>query len=457
MKILLTHGYFINENPVELRIMKPYPPLGLLFLSAWLKSFDIPNEVFDTTFADRNKLYSHLENSKPEIIGLYSTLMTKRNIRKIMTFIKDSHVLRNTKIIIGGPDARHNAEHYLNLGADVVVPGEGEETLKESIDVITSGDLRSLRVVKGISFLDNNRQVFDTGERKPLDLKHIPLPLYDSIDVPGYLQRWKSIHGYSSMTINSMRGCPFFCYWCSKSVFGNSYRRRDPMSVVDEMINLKNTYQPDQVWFTDDVFTISKEWLRQFSNEIQKRKLLLPYECITRSDCLDDEILEMLKKSGCRKVWIGAESGSQKVIDLMNRRIDLGRTTEMMQRLKSSGISTGTFIMLGYQGEGWKDIFKTAAFLKKSLPDDLTVGVAYPIKGTKYFEFVEPFFDKPYDWKSGNEKQIRFKRPFNERFYRFSSRYLFNLVAFKKANQGIEKWISFFKAMISKIYIFSFH
>jgi len=457
MKILLTHGYFIHKDPVESGIMKPYPPVGILYISAWLKKSGISREVFDTTFSDIEKLKCFLEINKPAIIGIYSTLMTRLNILEILAFVRRSGVLKDTKIIIGGPDGRHYAQNYLSEGADIVVPGEGEETLVEIIGALSSGNMERLHKISGIVFRDIDGSNVSTGERKPMDLKTVPFPSYENIDVPEYLQQWKSVHGYSSMTINSMRGCPFSCNWCSKSVFGNSYRRRNPFDVVEEMIRLKDEFRPDQVWFTDDVFTISKEWLREFSQEIQKRNVLLPYECITRSDCLDEEILGMLKRSGCRKVWIGAESGSQTVIDLMNRKIDLVRTAEMMIRLKSLGISVGTFIMLGYHGERKKDILKTAGFLKETLPDDLTVGVAYPIKGTKYYEIVEPFFDHPYDWKSGSERLIRFKKPYRERFYRFSIRYLFNILAFKKAKTGFQKWIFFFKAAISRTYIVLFH
>jgi len=457
MTILLTHGYFIHEDPVESGIMKPYPPLGLLYLSAWLKKYDISHEVFDTTFADMTKLKVCVENYRPGVIGIYTTLMTKPNILEIMAFVRGSHVFQDAKIIIGGPDARHNAENYLRNGADIIVPGEGEETLVEIIGALSSGEMERLYEIKGICFLDKDDHLFKTGERKPMDLKEVPFPSYERIDVSGYLEQWKRSHGYSSMTINSMRGCPYSCNWCSKSVFGNSYRRRNPISVVEEMIQLRNTFQPDQVWFTDDVFTIGKEWLREFSSEIQRREVGLPYECITRSDCLDDEVLAMLKRSGCRKVWIGAESGSQNVIELMSRKIDLVRTAEMMIKLKALGISVGAFIMLGYHGEKKKDIFKTAMFLKKTMPDDLTVGLAYPIKGTKYYDIVESFFTHPYNWKSGSERQIRFKKPFSDRFYRFSRRYLINIVAFKRANRGLRKWIFFLKAVISKTYVFWFH
>lgn len=455
MKILLTHGYFIHDDPNEMRIMKPYPPLGLLFLSAWLKKCRMEHDLYDTTFKDIHQLKSYIDLFQPGIIGMYTTLMTKLSILDIIIFIRQSQVLKQTKIIIGGPDVRHNAENYLREGADIVVPGEGEETFAELVNAFSYEEScrKNLREIKGINYIDNEGLLVETDARPSLDLREVPIPNYDYIDVNDYLRQWKVVHGFSSMTINSMRGCPYSCNWCSKSIYGNTCRRRSPGEIVKELTMLKNSFRPDQVWFTDDVFTLSTEWLKEFDNELRKNDAVIPYECITRSDCLDEEVVGLLKSSGCRKVWIGAESGSQQVIDLMNRKVDLSYTARMIERLKSISISVGTFIMLGYPGESRKDILMTARFLENVLPDDLTFGIAYPIKGTRFYNQVEPTFDPQYNWKEGNERMIRFKRPYSDRFYRFSIRYLKNRVGFIKTVRGSKKWIFFIKAFISKAYI----
>jgi radical SAM superfamily enzyme YgiQ (UPF0313 family) len=385
--------------------------------------------------------------------------MTKSRILDIIIFIRQSEALKQTKIIIGGPDVRYNAENYLKEGADVVVPGEGEGPIAELVTAISNvdSDKQKLFGIKGINFIDNNGLLVQTDVREPLDLTEVPIPNYDYLDVNEYLHHWKIAHGYSSMTINSMRGCPYSCNWCSKSIYGNSCRRRSPEAIVKELMMLRNTFRPDQVWFTDDVFTLNNEWLREFNNELLKENTIIPYECITRSDCLDEEVIRLLKNSGCRKVWVGAESGSQKVINLMNRRVDLGYTSRVIERLKSMSISVGTFIMLGYPGESRKDILMTAGFLKNTLPDDLTLGIAYPIKGTRFYKQVESDFDPPYRWRDGNERNIRFKRPYTDRFYRFSIRYFKNIVEYKKRTQGFKKWKFYIKAIISKAYIIFLH
>ena len=250
MKVLLTHGYFLRDDPNEMRIMKPYPPMGLLFISAWLKKGGMEHTLYDTTFKEISALKSYLEIYQPGIIGFYTTLMTKLSILDIITFIRQSQVLKQTQIIVGGPDVRYNADNYLREGADIVVPGEGEETFAELVAALSSGDSgrQNLRKIKGINFIDNNGLLVQTDVRPPLDLREVPIPNYDYIDVNDYLRQWKVVHGFSSMTINSMRGCPYSCHWCSKSIYGNTCRRRSPEAIVKELIMLKNTFRPDQVW-----------------------------------------------------------------------------------------------------------------------------------------------------------------------------------------------------------------
>ena len=456
MNVLLTHGYFIAEDPAEARIMKPYPPLGLLCLSAWLAMEGIPNKVYDTTFSSLEGLKYDLLDEKPAIIGIYSTLMTKLNVLKIISFIKGSPAFQHSVIIIGGPDARHNAASYLEHGVDLVIPGEGEQPLTETINMLDNKK-SDLAVIPGIIFRKTDGEIVNTGDAKPLDPRLLPLPNRESIDMSAYTDHWQKAHGYSSLNINTMRGCPNSCNWCSRSVFGSTYRRRDPESVVEEIIKLRDLYKPDQVWFTDDVFTISLEWLKNFINELSRRNVVLQYECISRSDRLDDEVLDLLAKSGCRKLWIGCESGSQKVIDLMNRRMNIEWTIDVIRQAKKKEISTGTFIMLGYPGEEKKDILETAKFLKRASPDELTVGIAYPIKGTPFYDLAKPGFIRPFDWEKISERDIVFKKAYTNLFYRFAIRYLFNISRSLNEKDGFKRSICKVKTFITRVFIALLH
>jgi radical SAM superfamily enzyme YgiQ (UPF0313 family) len=232
-----------------------------------------------------------------------------------------------------------------------------------------------------------------------------------------------------------MRGCPYSCKWCSRAVYGQSYRRRSAVKVADEIQWIKEQYQVDSIWFVDDVFTVSHKWLQEFADEMQRRNIIAPYECITRADRLNEEVILNLKKSGCFRVWIGAESGSQKIIDLMDRRVEVEQVRDMIRLAKKHGLQAGTFIMVGYPGETKEDIFETVKHLKSSDPDLFTITVAYPIKGTPLYAEVEDRFIKPLPWESSTDRDIDFKRTYRRKYYDYAIRMINNEIGYYKALQ----------------------
>jgi radical SAM superfamily enzyme YgiQ (UPF0313 family) len=205
------------------------------------------------------------------------------------------------------------------------------------------------------------------------------------------------------------------------------------VKVAEEIKLLKENYPVDTFWFVDDVFTISEKWLREFSQQVKCRNLSFKYECITRADRMDEAVVKLLKESGCFRVWIGAESGSQKVIDAMDRRVDVKQVRSMIRLAKKHGIQAGTFIMLGYPGETEEDIEETVRHLKASDPDLYTITVAYPIKGTPMYEEVENLFTLQLPWQSSTDRNIDFRRTYPRRYYDFAVRYVHNEMACHKA------------------------
>jgi len=367
----------------------------------------------------------------PYCLGIYVNFQTRINVLKIINFIKKNKDLDKIKIILGGPDVRYYAENYLNGFADYIVVGEGEITFYQLVKRLMSGN--EINNIKGLVYIGKNNVIQDTGPRDNIkNLDTLPFPERNWINYKLYFKTWKQKHGYNSITISTQRGCPYECNWCSHSVFGETYRRRSPKSVVNEIDKLSKQYLPDQFWFVDDVFTMSKEWIVKFNKELRARELKIKYECITRADRLDSEIIENLKQSGCKMLWIGAESGSQKIINLMNRKVDLKRVQQMIKISKKTGIKTGTFIMLGYPDETVIDINKTIKHLKECNPDLFTITLAYPIKGTKLYEKVSSKFIKKYDWQKNSDRDMDFKRTYKNKFYDFAIRKVSNeLFAYK--------------------------
>jgi len=434
VNILLSHGYFLGEDAREQKIMKPYVPLGILYISAYLEERRVAHEVFDTTFSSFDELKKYILAFQPGCIGLYVNLMTKINVLRIITFIRSQPSLQGMHIVLGGPEVRNHAQQFLDHGADYLVVGEGEETFFELTEQLRSGNISDITSVNGICFKGASGNPFFTpGRIKIKDIDVLPFPNRKKINLHTYLDAWKQRHGSSAVSVSTMRGCPYTCKWCSRAVYGLSYRRRSAEKTVEEIVSIQQTYAPDTLWFVDDVFTISHVWLREFADALQQKNIQIRYECITRADRMNDEVMQLLRQTGCFRVWIGAESGSQKVIDAMDRRVDVNQVREMIRLAKNYGIEAGTFIMLGYPGETEADIIETVHHLKSSNPDHFTITVAYPIKGTELYEEVESNFTAKLDWETSTDRDIDFKRTYPKKYYDYAVRYVVNEVNYFKS------------------------
>ena len=419
--ILLTHGYFLAEDPVERAVMKPYPPLGLLYISSHLKNRGFSVEIQDSTFLEREEALARIAAKRPGIVGIYANLMTRGNALNLAKAAKAA----GAYVILGGPEPANYAAEYLAGGADIVVSGEGEPTLEELIPHLARRGLDGLETVAGIFFRGAGGEVRQTGARAQIpDLDAQPFPDRAGIDLELYLSTWQRHHGVRSVSLITARGCPYTCNWCSHSVFGHSHRRRSPANVADEIELIRDTYAPDQLWFADDVFTINQKWLEQFASEMKSRGLRYPFETITREDRLNPRAAELLAELGCYRIWIGAESGSQKILDAMQRKTNAVRMRDMIALVKSKGIRAGTFIMLGYDGETWDDIDETARHLRMSAPDDVLTTISYPIKGTPYYAKVADRVSASGPWHEISDRLLTVKGRKSRRFYRHAQRWL---------------------------------
>lgn len=438
MSIVLTHSYYLFEDKKEHEIMRPYPPLGILYISSYLNKYNIVNDVFDSTFYSREEQLTFLKNAQPKVVAIYTNLMTKIEVIKLVRILKSDASFGFPKIIIGGPDITYNLENYLNTGAHFLIIGEGEQTTLELYQAIVNNE--DYYEIPGIAYLENNEVIKTAARVKMKDLSDLPLPNRAAIPVEKYLDLWKSHHGQSSMTISTQRGCPYTCKWCSTAVYGQSYRRRPANLVAEELKLLKAKYNPDSIWFVDDVFTVSHKWIKAFHKEVIKQDAIIPFECITRAERLNDEVLQLLKEAGCYRIWIGAESGSQKIIDAMDRRVEVDTVKEAIQKTNNLDIETGTFIMVGYPGEDEKDINDTVRYLKAANPTHFTITVAYPIKGTSLYNDIEDKITLHPNWNTSTDRDIDFKRTYSRKFYNFAVRHIVNEVNFyKEVTKGKDK------------------
>ena len=410
MDLLLTHGFFLDEDEKEQRIMKPYAPLGLLYLSSHLRARGFDVEIYDSTFGSRRELYRILSTEPPTVLGINANLLTRSSVLGIIAHARAA----GWRVVVGGPEPANYAEEYLAAGADVVVDGEGELALEE----VLSG--RSVPRIFGPRALIES-------------LDGQPWPDRERVDIPRYLRTWRDRHGKGSISVITARGCPYHCRWCSHSVFGKTHRRRSAASVADEVEWLLERYQPDMLWMADDVFTIHHGWLGEYAAELARRGIRIPFECITRADRLNERAAALLAGMGCFRVWIGSESGSQRILDRMQRGVRVEQVAAAVELCRTHGIQTGMFLMWGYEGEEIADIELTVQHVKKTQPDIFLTTVSYPIKGTPYYEETASKLVGIGDWGQSSDRDLRLRGRHSRRYYEFADLLLKSEVALEKA------------------------
>jgi anaerobic magnesium-protoporphyrin IX monomethyl ester cyclase len=420
--ILLTHGYFLGEDEKEQQIMKPYAPLGLLYISAYLRRAGCGVDIYDSTWGSKPELYERLAREPGGVLGIYTNLITRGNVLAIVAEARR----HGWTVVLGGPESANYPEQYLAHGADVVVVGEGEETLAELLPALAARGAHRLHGIAGTTFCDEAGQLVANPPRPQIaDIDSLPWPDRDRIDLPKYVDTWRTHHGMGSVNLITARGCPYKCKWCSHAVFGYSYRRRDVVDCADELQHIADVYRPDQVWYSDDVFTINHKWLYGYASELKRRGLRLPFETISRADrMMKEEVLETLAEMGCYRIWIGAESGSQRVLDAMQRGVKVEQVEWATKAAQRHGIEVGMFLMWGYDGEELEDIEATVEQLKKWNPDLYLTTVAYPIKNTPFFEKVADRAVLEKDWAAATDRDFLIKGRHSRTYYGHADKWL---------------------------------
>ncbi len=398
MRLLLTHGFFLAEDAKEQQVMRPYPPLGILYLSAYLRQRGFDVEVYDSTFGSRDELFAILDAGPPAMLGIYGNLLTRSAVLAITEHARAA----GWTVVLGGPEPANYADRYLAAGAHHVIPGEGERALEQ---LLLGNPLPS--PATQIENLDD-----------------LPWPDRERIDLNRYLDAWRTHHGASSVSLITARGCPYTCRWCSHSTFGQTHRRRSVTSVADEVEWILGRYSPDMLWYADDVFTIHSAWSVNYAAELKRRSIRVPFECITRADRLNDRVADALAEMGCTRVWVGSESGSQKILDAMQRGVEVEQVHRAVDMLKARGIAAGMFLMWGYEGEQLEDIEATVDHVKRCQPDIFLTTVAYPLKGTGYYSEVSDKLVSIRDWAQSTDRDLRVSGRHSRRYYSYADELL---------------------------------
>ena len=429
-KVLLTHSYFLHFDPKQLATGQPYAPLGTLYAAAILRQHGYAVSFYDTMFATGpGKVAGHLA-AAPDIFVIYDdgfnylTKMCLQNMREAAFDMIHQAKERGCTVIVSSSDATDRYELYLQQGADIVLLGEAELSLLELVNAIAD-DQSDFFSIDGIAFKQQDAVVKTKRRSVIKDLDALPLPAWDLVDIGPYQKMWFEQAGYFSMNIATTRGCPFKCNWCAKPIYGNRYNSRSPENVVAEIKLLQETYGCEHIWFCDDIFGLRPGWVAAFADLLEKENLQLRFKMQGRADLLlQENNIRDLARAGCDNIWMGAESGSQKILDAMDKGITIQQITTATHLLKKHGIRPCFFIQFGYPGEKKEDIKKTIRMINELLPAEIGISVSYPLPGTPFFEKVKAELTEKTNWKDSDELALMFSNTYKPAFYKQLHRYV---------------------------------
>jgi anaerobic magnesium-protoporphyrin IX monomethyl ester cyclase len=418
--VLLTHSYHLYYDPKQVRKMQPYPPLGTLFAASVLRSHDISVAVFDPMLRDPiTDFDAALRRHQPKIVAIYEddfnflSKMCLTRMRELAWKMASMAHSAGATAIAHGSDATDHAEQFLGHGFDFVLLGESEQSLSLLCEALLRG--KATDHISGIMRSTSiARHVFPAR----VDFGILPSPAWDLLDLTEYRDRWTEAHGYFSINLAASRGCPYHCNWCAKPISGSKFKVRPPSLVADEMVYAKSILRADHIWFADDIFALNRAWTQQFANEVERRGCRIPFKIQARADLLTEETVNALCQAGCAEVWMGVESGSQSVLDAMEKGLDVAQVAAARDRLKQADIRACYFLQLGYPGENWRDIQKTVALVRSTRPDDIGVSVAYPLPNTTFYERVRSQLGRKTNWSDSDDLSVIFKGAYNTEFYR---------------------------------------
>ncbi len=427
--ILFGQSYYLRFDSKLWEAMQPYPPQGTLYAAAYMRERGYSVALFDAMLAESTQEWAaSLNQVQPKYAVLfednfnYLSKMSLLRMRDAAFEMIGMAKAQGCTVIVTGADMTDHAEQYLAHGADYVLMGEGDETLGELVDYLaknTSPVEPELYKIQGIAYMHDGRMIKTPARPVIRDLNALPFPAWDLVDREKYRSVWMEHHGYYSMNLVTTRGCPFHCNWCAKPIWGQKYNVRSAVSVVNEMAWLKENFNPDHIWFMDDIMGIQDRWIEEFADLLEERKLHVPFKSLNRVDLLlRGKTIPALARAGAKIVWVGAESGSQKILNAMDKGTQVTQIYEATKQLHAHGVKVAFFLQFGYPGETREDIELTLKMVRDLMPDDIGISVSYPLPGTPFYESVKHELGERVNWLDSADLAMLYKGPFATEFYR---------------------------------------
>jgi anaerobic magnesium-protoporphyrin IX monomethyl ester cyclase len=417
--VLLTHSNHLYYDRKQTKKMQPYPPLQTLLAAAALRERGISVALFDATFnAPEDGFAAALDEHRPRLAIVceddfnFLTKMCLGRNRELAFSMATAAGARSIPIAAHGSDASDHVEEYLHAGFDSILIGEVETTLVE----LAEGQPRAS--IRGLAYCDAWEVRRNAPRELRTNLEMLPLAAWDLADMDRYRQAWVEAHGYFSLNMVSSRGCPYRCNWCAKPIYGNSYHARPAEHVASEMRYLKARFRPDHIWFADDIFALSPKWTRAFADAVERVGAQVPFKMQSRCDLMTRDTVGALRSAGCTEIWMGAESGSQRILDAMDKGGGVKDIYRARENLRNHGIRACFFLQFGYTGETWDDIQETIRMVRETRPDDVGISVSYPLPGTRFYERVSAQIGQKSNWSDSADLAMMFRGEYSSEFYR---------------------------------------
>ncbi|AXT50480.1 radical SAM protein [Aquimarina sp. BL5] len=430
LDILFSHSYYYPLDLKQWKNQTPYPPLGTIYAASLLREKGFTVDLFDTNLRDNPyEIEKEIIKKKPKFLVLYDdgfnylTKMCLTTMRKAafeMMRIGKSH---ECTIIVNSSDATDHHAKYLFNGADYIIKGEGELTLLELISALKNN--QPIEKIKSLVYIKDEETITNPKREVLKNLDELPIPAWDLVDIDSYRKVWNNGGKEFTLNLATTRGCPFKCNWCAKPIYGNRYNTHSPEYIVKHIQYLQKKYKVERFWMCDDIFGLTPGWVQDFNLELKKQNVTLQYYIQSRVDLLlKEDTIDALAESGLQEVWVGAESGSQSILDAMDKGTKVEEIYNATTLLKEKNIRVAFFIQFGYLGETKSDISKTIKMIKELVPDDLGISVSYPLPGTKFYDKVKDDLRFKANWTDSDDLAMMFKSTYNSKYYKKLHRYV---------------------------------
>jgi len=430
LDILFSHSYYYPLDKKQWANKTPYPPLGTIYAASLMRKNEYSVSLFDTNLrSSSSEIEAEIQQQKPSFLVIYDdgfnylTKMCLTNMREAAFEMISIGKKYNCTVIVNSSDSTDHYQKYLEAGADFIILGEGELTLKDLVLKIKNGEDTS--DLKGVVYKKES-EFITTSKREVLkDLDELPMPAWDLVDVAAYKKVWAERGRKFTLNMATTRGCPYKCNWCAKPIYGVRYNSHSPEYITKHISYLKDNYGVTNFWMCDDIFGLKPNWVQNFNTELKNSNLSIEYVIQSRVDLLlKEDTIDALSESGLKEVWVGAESGSQKILNAMDKGTQLSQIYDATRLLKQKNIQVAFFIQFGYLGETKEDIAKTVAMIKELQPNNIGISVSYPLPGTRFYEMVKDDFKGKANWTDSDDLAMMFQGTFNSEYYKKLHRYV---------------------------------